>query len=89
MPDSVGAGIHWQVAQATSLQNIVFDMHDPSPTNKQQGIFMDNGSGGFFSDLTFNGGNMGAVSLSVATNVGNDTNALYSSLGASSSPLAT
>ena len=28
--------------------------------NKQQGIFMDNGSGGFMSDLTFNGGHYGA-----------------------------
>lgn len=29
-------------------------------TNKQQGIFMDNGSGGFMTDLVFNGGNYGA-----------------------------
>ena len=28
--------------------------------NKQQGIFMDNGSGGWMSDLTFNGGRYGA-----------------------------
>lgn len=28
--------------------------------NKQQGIFMDNGSGGFMTDLVFNGGNYGA-----------------------------
>lgn len=27
--------------------------------NVQQGIFMDNGSGGFYSDLVFNGGNYG------------------------------
>ncbi|OQO05758.1 hypothetical protein B0A48_09852 [Cryoendolithus antarcticus] len=60
MPESAGAGIHWQVAQATSLQNIVFDMKPASPSNKQSGIFMDNGSGGFFSDLVFNGGNYGA-----------------------------
>ena len=26
MPVDVGTGIHWQVAQATSLQNIVFNM---------------------------------------------------------------
>lgn len=56
LPEDKGAGIHWQVAQATSLQNIVFNMRPKSPTNKQQGIFMDNGSGGFMSDLTFNGG---------------------------------
>jgi hypothetical protein len=60
MPVNVGAGIHWQVAQATSLQNIVFNMReDGGEENKQQGIFMDNGSGGFMSDLTFNGGNYG------------------------------
>ncbi|KAK4506055.1 hypothetical protein PRZ48_004020 [Zasmidium cellare] len=45
--------IHWQVAQATSLQNIDFEMDEGSG---QQGIFMDNGSGGWCSDLTFSGG---------------------------------
>ncbi|KAK8148764.1 hypothetical protein G3M48_009166 [Beauveria asiatica] len=57
---SAGTGLHWQVAQATSLQNIQFDMiKDKSSDNKQQGIFTENGSGGFMSDLTFNGGNFG------------------------------
>ena len=61
MPVEVGAGIHWQVAQATSLQNIVFNMRtDGGDSNHQQGIFMDNGSGGFMVDLTFNGGQFGA-----------------------------
>jgi glucan 1,3-beta-glucosidase len=61
MPVGVGAGIHWQVAQATSLQNIVFNMRtDGGTANAQQGIFMDNGSGGFMTDLTFNGGKFGA-----------------------------
>ncbi|PNY22823.1 Glucan 1,3-beta-glucosidase [Tolypocladium capitatum] len=56
-----GTGIHWQVAQATSLQNIEFNMiQDKSANNHQQGIFMDNGSGGFMTDLTFNGGRFGA-----------------------------
>ncbi|OJJ34994.1 hypothetical protein ASPWEDRAFT_112263 [Aspergillus wentii DTO 134E9] len=60
MPQGVGAGIHWQVGQATSLQNIRFEMvKGGGSANKQQGIFMDNGSGGFMSDLTFNGGNYG------------------------------
>ncbi|EPS25377.1 putative exo-beta-1,3-glucanase [Penicillium oxalicum 114-2] len=60
MPSSAGAGIHWQVGQATSLQNIRFEMiKGGGSANKQQGIFMDNGSGGFMSDLTFNGGNYG------------------------------
>lgn len=61
MPVNKGAGIHWQVAQATSLQNIVFNMRtDGGEQNAQQGIFMDNGSGGFMVDLTFNGGKYGA-----------------------------
>lgn len=60
MPPSTGAGIHWQVAQATSLQNIVFNMVQGGQGNAQQGIFMDNGSGGFMTDLTFNGGKFGA-----------------------------
>ena len=61
MPVDRGAGIHWQVAQATSLQNIVFNMReDGGDGNQQQGIFMDNGSGGFMVDLTFNGGRYGA-----------------------------
>lgn len=59
-PKSTGTGIHWQIAQATSLQNIEFNMiQDRSAANKQQGIYMDNGSGGFMTDLTFNGGNFG------------------------------
>lgn len=57
---TASAGIHWQVAQATSLQNIRFEMVKGGTDNKQQGIFMDNGSGGFMTDLIFNGGNMGA-----------------------------
>ncbi|CZR66146.1 probable glucan 1,3-beta-glucosidase [Phialocephala subalpina] len=61
MPVSSGSGIHWQVAQATSLQNIVFNMRtDGGTANAQQGIFMDNGSGGFMTDLVFNGGKYGA-----------------------------
>ncbi|KAM5444924.1 putative glucan 1,3-beta-glucosidase [Microsporum ferrugineum] len=56
-----GAGIHWQVAQASSLQNIRFEMvRGGGDANKQLGIFMDNGSGGFMTDLVFNGGNYGA-----------------------------
>lgn len=51
------ACIHWQVAQATSLQNIVFNM---LPSSKHQGVFMDNGSGGFMTDLVFNNGGTGA-----------------------------
>ncbi|EJU01870.1 exo-beta-1-3-glucanase [Dacryopinax primogenitus] len=51
-------GIHWQVSQATSLVNVVVSMSTASNTN-HQGIFMENGSGGFMSDLVFNGGKYG------------------------------
>ncbi|KAI4859445.1 glucan 1,3-beta-glucosidase GLUC78 precursor [Hypoxylon rubiginosum] len=61
MPLDKGAGIHWQVAQATSLQNIVFEMNpDSSEANQQKGLYIENGSGGFMADLTFNGGGIGA-----------------------------
>lgn len=37
MPVGAGTGIHWQVAQATSLQNIVFNMRtDGGSANAQQ-----------------------------------------------------
>ena len=49
-------GIHWQVAQATQLSNIHFKMKSGS---KCQGIWMENGSGGFISDLVFDGGMFG------------------------------
>ncbi|EEY19831.1 glucan 1,3-beta-glucosidase [Verticillium alfalfae VaMs.102] len=52
------AAIHWQVAQATSLQNIKFVMSTVAGNN-QQGMFMENGSGGFMSDLEFVGGALG------------------------------
>ncbi|KAJ6574548.1 exo-beta-1,3-glucanase [Mycena capillaripes] len=57
-PSAFGTGIHWQVGQATSLNNIDFKMNAASGT-KHQGIFMENGSGGFMSDLTFDGGAFG------------------------------
>jgi hypothetical protein len=55
MPASeFGTGIHWQVGQATSIINVDFIMN-ASPGTQHQGIFMENGSGGFMSDLTFTG----------------------------------
>ncbi|TLD31026.1 hypothetical protein PspLS_01908 [Pyricularia sp. CBS 133598] len=54
----VPTGIHWQVSQATSLQNLVFDMPTTDSTTAV-GIFTENGSGGFVSDIEFNGGNIG------------------------------
>lgn len=59
MPASASAtGLHWQVSQATSLCNVVVEMSTASGNN-HQGIWMENGSGGFMSDLTFNGGKFG------------------------------
>ncbi|KAF3801934.1 putative glucan endo-1 3-beta-glucosidase [Colletotrichum gloeosporioides] len=54
-------GIHWQVAQGTSLENIAFISTTPTEYDgtTQQGIYMENGSGGFMSDLVFVGGNFG------------------------------
>lgn len=61
LPPNAGACIHWQVAQATSLQNIVFNMaKGGGSANTQSGVWMDNGSGGFMTDLVFNGGGIGA-----------------------------
>ncbi|KAM7191243.1 glucan-beta-glucosidase [Naviculisporaceae sp. PSN 640] len=54
----VPTGIHWQVAQATSLQNIVFNMPEGKDVT-HVGVFTENGSGGFVSDLVFNGGAIG------------------------------
>ncbi|KAK4173806.1 Exo-beta-1,3-glucanase [Triangularia setosa] len=53
-------GIHWQVSQACTLQNLLFcmpiseDLWGKSPTHV--GIFPENGSGGIASDLVFEGG---------------------------------
>ncbi|KAL4756108.1 pectate lyase superfamily protein-domain-containing protein [Aspergillus foveolatus] len=61
-PSAYVCAIHWQVAQGSSLENIEFYMlyNSDVPTNTQQGIYMENGSGGFLADLTFVGGNFGA-----------------------------
>lgn len=56
------SGIHWQVAQATHLNNIRIKMRSKSETdNKQQGIYAENGSGGFMSDIFIDGGAIGAT----------------------------
>ncbi|KAI5926494.1 putative Exo-beta-1,3-glucanae [Camillea tinctor] len=52
------SAIHWTVSQATSLQNIVFKM-STNPDNMHSGMFIAEGSGGFFSDLVFHGGRYG------------------------------
>lgn len=53
--NSSATGIHWPTAQATSLQNIVFNMSD-APGTLHQGVFIESGSGGFMNDLIFYGG---------------------------------
>lgn len=55
---NAATGIHWPTAQATSLQNIVFNM--PTGSSQHVGLFIEEGSAGFLTDLTFNGGNIGA-----------------------------
>jgi len=52
-------GMHWPTSQATSLQNIVFNMPTTADV-KHVGLFIEEGSGGFLTDLTFNGGAAGA-----------------------------
>ncbi|KAK5653777.1 hypothetical protein OQA88_7935 [Cercophora sp. LCS_1] len=59
----VPTGIHWRISQATSLQNLVFNMPRSGGASAANattavGIFTEKGSGGFVSDLTFNGGNI-------------------------------
>ena len=51
-------GIHWPTAQTTSIQNVVFNMNADNGT-LHQGLFVEEGSGGFMTDLVFNGGNKG------------------------------
>ncbi|KAG2072933.1 glycoside hydrolase family 55 protein [Suillus decipiens] len=59
IPASTSAiGLHWQVSQATSLINVVVEMSTAS-NNNHQGMFMENGSGGFMGDIIFNGGKYG------------------------------
>ncbi|RYP30701.1 hypothetical protein DL767_006117 [Monosporascus sp. MG133] len=58
-PAKPATGMHWPSSQATSLINIEFNM--PATDDVVHvGLFIENGSGGFMSDLTFNGGASGA-----------------------------
>ncbi|KAK0623773.1 pectate lyase superfamily protein-domain-containing protein, partial [Immersiella caudata] len=50
------AAIHYQIAQATSLQNVEIIA---KPGTDQQGMYSENGSGGVISDVTFRGGKFG------------------------------
>ncbi|KAH0272476.1 pectin lyase-like protein, partial [Aureobasidium melanogenum] len=62
IPPGVANCLHWQVAQGTSLQNIVFEMTEGGDDNQQMGVFMDNGSALYLEDLIFNGGSVGFFS---------------------------
>jgi len=57
---TAATGIHWPTSQATSLQNIIFKLSSNAGT-QHQGLFIEDGSGGFMNDLTFYGGLYGAV----------------------------
>jgi glucan 1,3-beta-glucosidase len=52
------AGLHWQVAQATSLTNVNI-YASTTANNTQMGLFTENGSGGFMSDCFISGGAYG------------------------------
>ncbi|PHH90998.1 hypothetical protein CDD83_2019 [Cordyceps sp. RAO-2017] len=54
--------LHWPVAQATSLQNIEVKMRplkEEEANAGQDGMLIENGSGGFMADLSFSGGKFG------------------------------
>jgi glucan 1,3-beta-glucosidase len=48
-------GVHWPVGQATSIQNCQFLMQQ-GPQSTQQGVWIEDGSGGVMTDLYFQGG---------------------------------
>ncbi|KAK4243804.1 glycoside hydrolase [Corynascus novoguineensis] len=54
-PKKLISGIHWPSSQATSLSNIVFRASAAEGT-QHQGLFIEEGSGGFMGDLVFYGG---------------------------------
>ncbi|KAJ5544547.1 hypothetical protein N7535_007055 [Penicillium sp. DV-2018c] len=60
---TAATGIHWPTGQASSIQNVQIAMSSASGT-QHQGIFIENGSGGWMADVTITGGLYGA-------NVGN------------------
>lgn len=58
-PNAPAIGVHWPTAQATSIQNVVFQLSQETG-NAHVGIFMEGGSGGYMGDLLFYGGMYGA-----------------------------
>ncbi|KAJ0271070.1 hypothetical protein CBS470a_013331 [Colletotrichum nupharicola] len=59
-PNAYVCALHYQVAQATSLQFV--ELIAKTGTT-QQGIYAENGSGGVLADITFTGGNFGICKL--------------------------
>lgn len=58
------AAFYWQVAQATSMTNVyIYASTDPGTT--QMGLFTENGSGGFMSDVYISGGKYGICTLAL------------------------
>ncbi|CAM1501452.1 Fc.00g034360.m01.CDS01 [Cosmosporella sp. VM-42] len=57
---NTATGLHWPTAQATSIQNVRFEMSKASGT-QHSGIFIESGSAGLLIDITFNGGLQGLV----------------------------
>lgn len=58
LTDSGPIGIHWQIAQATSLQNIKITMPEGNDVS-HVGIDTENGSGGFVCDVDVLNGHIG------------------------------
>ncbi|OJJ40251.1 hypothetical protein ASPWEDRAFT_166332 [Aspergillus wentii DTO 134E9] len=56
---TAATGIHWPTGQASSIQNVQIEMSSGSGT-KQQGLFIENGSGSFIEGVTIIGGEYGA-----------------------------
>ncbi|PSN68424.1 pectin lyase-like protein [Corynespora cassiicola Philippines] len=54
-PNVTMRGLHWPTAQTTSLQNLVFKLSAANGT-QHEGVFVEEGSGGFMTDLVFEGG---------------------------------
>ncbi|RAL65105.1 hypothetical protein DID88_001211 [Monilinia fructigena] len=57
---TTATGLHWPTSQATSLQNVVFQMSSAAGT-QHTGLFCESGSAGLIVDVTFNGGLVGAA----------------------------
>jgi glucan 1,3-beta-glucosidase len=55
---SAATAIHWPTAQATNIQNVQINLSQASGT-QHVGLFCENGSGGWLSDIVIYGGKIG------------------------------